>query len=168
MEEVYTQTKIKRAIYRLTEDVEKVAHKPLHIHVVMDGGFMFAADFVRAYIGRIAKINFIRVSRGYSTGKVHPPHFQEKAPAYLRNLSTRHTHLILDVCTETGVTLAFMKGAVSINNPNVKILTCVLVGIRRMPLEADLVGLLCTQNLFLTGYGMGPRRDTAAIYGVPK
>lgn len=169
MEQLYSQARIKRKVYQLAETVAAQAKAALHVHVIMDGGFMFAADFLRAYEGKVSKVTFLRILRGYSEGHVHPPRLQCKWPQYSHGLNPEYTHLVLDVCTETGVTLAFADGCLDgALLGKAQIIKCALVGNCRLPLEADLVGFFNTKHMFLTGYGMGPHRDMGAIYGIPK
>lgn len=171
MKELYTESTIKYAVLGLAETVQDRAIAALHVHVIMDGAFMFAADFVRVYEGKIAKVTFLRILRGYEGITPHPPRLLFKWPRYTRGLNPHYTHLILDVCTETGATLEFARNlldAVKEEERPKQLLTCALVGIRRLPSSADIVGLLCRKNVFLTGYGMGPSRDFPSIYGIPK
>jgi len=167
MEQLYTQTKIKRKVLQLAEAIEKQAKAALHVHVIMDGGFMFAADFIRVYGGKISKITFLPISRGYSAGKVAPPRLMSKDSQYTVNLNSHYTHLVLDVCVEKGLTLAFMRGYLE---PWTKqLIRCALVANTTAGLfECDHVGFLQKGPFFLTGYGMGPYRDFGAIYGIPK
>jgi len=180
MEELYSQTKIKRTVYQLAEEVHRNAKAALHIHVVMDGGFMFAADFIRVYEGKISKVSFLPISRGYGEGRVHPPRMVYKEPNYFakQKLNPLYTHLILDVCIEKGDTIHFVKdrlaGAlytIAGGGNKYQILTCVLVNIDRDRdgiCPVDFYGLTCKDGLFLTGYGMAPYRDFGAIYGIPR
>jgi hypoxanthine-guanine phosphoribosyltransferase len=170
MEQLYSQTKIKRKVLQLAEAVEKQAKAALHVHVIMDGGFMFGADFVRVYAAKISKVTFLHIVRGYSAGHVHPPRLLFKWPRYTRDLNPTYTHLILDVCVEQGVTLAFAEGYIRGSMlEKTQIIKCVLVANSTTGLaECDHVGFIQKGPYFLTGYGMGPYRDFGAIYGVPK
>jgi hypoxanthine-guanine phosphoribosyltransferase len=168
MEEVYTKTTIKRKVLSLAESVSDRVKGNLHVHVVMDGGFVFGADFIRVCDRKIDKITFLKVSRGYSDGRVHPPQLVGTTPAeYLKGINKANAHIILDVCVERGLTMAFIDGmftALGITPYRVALVAITRDGLK----EVDSFGLLCTKELFLTGYGMGPYRDFGAIYGVKR
>lgn len=170
MEQLYTQTKIKRKVLQLAEAVEKQAKAALHVHVIMDSSFMFAADFVRVYGGKISKITFLRILRGYSEGNIHPPRLPNKWPRYTRGLDPQYTHLVLDVCVEKGLTLAFADGYISGSMVEKhQLIRCALVANTTTGLqECDHIGFVQKGPFFLTGYGMAPHRDMAAIYGIPR
>ena len=169
MEQLYTQTAIKRKVAQLAEDVVKQAKAALHVHVIMDGAFMFAADFIRAYECKISKVTFLHILRGYEGITPHPPRLLFKWPRYTRGLNPHYTHLILDVCTETGETLRFAKIFLDLElRGKAQLITCALVANGRLPMDADKIGFVNTKHMFLTGYGMGPNRDMEAIYGIPK
>ena len=179
MNELYSQRRIREAVYRLAADVRNDAKKTLHVHVIMDGAFMFAADFLRAYEGKISRTTFTQISRGYSSGRVHPPRFVHKFPNYFAkyNIDPGYTHLILDVCIEKGLTMSFMKRHLAqalsryYGGNSTQVLSGVLVALGHVCPTNEIVDYVCfecTKQVFLTGYGMGPYRDFGAIYGIPR
>jgi adenylate kinase len=130
----------------------------LHVHVIMNGAFMFAADFVRKYEGIIAEITFTRILRSY--GINHPPVEPRMMdePPYVPN--KKYHHVLLDVVYEEGKTSELYKKMVFRNTPKYCLTECYLLYKNTFtPPENMFVGKMVSDAGFLTGYGMGPYRD---------
>ena len=136
---------------------------PIHVHVIMNGAFMFASDFLRMYPGKIADVYFPLVRRGYSTGAIHLPHLL-KATAPTINPRVLRTHVILDVIVEEGLTINhYLKYFPKVLRPRVIVAALIQKGKTALP-EGWIIGRKFDSVGFLYGYGMGPERHWNSIF----
>jgi hypoxanthine-guanine phosphoribosyltransferase len=162
MKLLLTGRDIQQHVKNLVREVSVWAEKPLHVYVIMNGAFMFAADFLRQYPGKVANVTFHRVDRGFSYFNPTEPEVQHTC--FEDHVKARHFHLVLDVICEEGRTLEAFKKKQFVHRRNLHIKTCTLIC--RPQYSPDFYGETIPKQYFLTGYGMGPYRDLQEVYGV--
>jgi hypoxanthine phosphoribosyltransferase len=152
--ELFSAAAIARRVEELGREAATVLPRDLLVVAILKGGFVFAADLIRA-IGRAGatpEVDFLMVeSYGQGTessGRIAVRHDVGADPA------GRHV-LIVDDILESGRTLTFARdllrsrGAAAVN-------ICVLLDKphrRKAELEADFVGFDCPE-VFVVGYGL--------------
>lgn len=152
-----TPTEIRHGVVRCASHLLGV--KNVCVTVVLNGGFMFAADLLRE-LPDIAEVRFIRIDRGYSLGKTKEPRIVGEAPSFF----SKDVHVFLDVVAETGETFELLR---DLAPSRLTCLTCALV-VNGKGYTPDIFGIRLDGSMFLYGYGMGPRRHLCAIYGRKK
>lgn len=133
-------------------------HDPC-VWVVMDGGFMFAADLLRKAKG-IRSVQFVFVDRGYGTvAGPHDPHIYHvhHEPVFL----TKYTHVFVDVIVEEGRTFQALLDLVP-DRQKPDTFTCALIR-RGEDFGPVIFGKQLPKGPLLTGYGMLPYRNLPYI-----
>jgi hypoxanthine phosphoribosyltransferase len=155
VEPLFSAEEIARRVEALADEIARGERSELLIVSVLTGGFVFAADLVRALhnAGVSAELDFmILASYGgeqTSSGRV----------AMLRDIEADvggRSVLLLDDLVDTGRTLAFAKSLLEKRGAR-RVATCVLLDkavARATPLRPDYKGFDCPPH-FVVGYGMG-------------
>lgn len=161
---VFSADEIAAAVSRLAEKINRdYQGRELLLVVVLNGAFIFAADLVRG-LSVPVDVEFVKLASyegTASTGRV----------AMVKDLDVRaegrHLLVVEDIL-DTGLSLRFLLDVLAARNP-ASLRVCTLVdkrGGRKLPLEADYVGLV-REDGFLIGYGLdldGRFRELPAIY----
>jgi len=163
MKKILEVEELQEIVAHLAREVESRTRHPIHVHAIMNGAFMFAADFIRQYDGKIAEVSFPLVCRGYSNGQIHLPRLVKATAPYIDRHKLR-THVVLDAVVEEGLTLEhYVNYFPKILRPRVIVVALVQKGTKQLP-ASWLIGRKFDSAGFLYGYGMGPWRDWPAIY----
>lgn len=159
MEVELSTQEINVLVQKLASETAARAGKRLtHLHIIMNGAFMFGADFARMYPGVISEMSFTRILRGYGPGtKPLPPRVVDGVPIP----NPKRHHVLLDVVYEEGLTMQLYKRHVfRPDEERFNYTECYLVyKSGAHPTPNMLFGKTINPELFLTGYGMGPYRD---------
>lgn len=168
----YTEEEISKLVFELAHALDYRAAKPFHVHAIMNGGFMFAADFLRVVNQKVKRVSFPVISRGYSAGHVHAPRLIAGTAPDPVTLRSDCTHVILDVVVEEGKTmLHYLKRFPEQLQPDVHCVALLQLGTRNFHRSnTELVngdnwhiGEMVRKHNFFYGYGMGPWRDLPFI-----
>jgi hypoxanthine phosphoribosyltransferase len=155
IEELFSEAAIAARNLRLAEEIRDAGFTDrLVIVAVLKGGFVFAADLVRALhrIGVSAEIDFMSLS-SYRAGTT-----SSGTVTVRRDIDTDvagRDVLIVDDILESGRTLAYAKQLLFDRGATRVALAVVLdkPGHRAAAIEAEFVGFTCP-DLFVVGYGM--------------
>jgi len=155
VEPLFSAEEIARRVASLAGEIARGEPSEILIVSVLWGGFVFAADLVRALhnAGFSAELDFmVLASYGRelkSSGRV----------AMLRDIEADvggRSVLLVDDLVDTGCTLAFAKSLLE-ERGALRVATCVLLDkavARAIPLRPDYKGFDCPAH-FVVGYGMG-------------
>lgn len=157
LKQILSAGEITSLVSILAEEITMM-HDPC-IWIVMDGGFMFAADLLRQAKG-IKSVQFVFVDRGYgSVTGPHDPHIYHvhHTPVFL----TKYTHVFVDVIVEEGRTFQALLNLVP-DRQKPDTFTCALIR-RGEDFGPVMFGKQLSKGPLLTGYGMGPYRHLAYI-----
>ena len=155
VEPLFSAEQIAQRVESLAGEIARAEPSEILIVSVLRGGFVFAADLVRALhrAGQSAEIDFMILS-SYggelkSSGRV----------AMLRDIEANVggcSVLLVDDLVDTGRTLAFAKSLLEKRGAR-RVATCVLLDkavARAIPVGPDYKGFDCPAH-FVVGYGMG-------------
>ena len=127
--------------------------EPLHLLVVLRGGFLLAADLARALArrGMEVTVDFCRIISYRDGTEPGDPEVRLDDPESLRG---KHVLIVEDI-VDTGVALDALTRAVRPHRP--RTLRCVALlskpARRRLPIEADFTGFVIPDR-FVVGYGL--------------
>jgi len=151
---LYSATQIHKQVVRLAHALKPIYN--LHVWILMDGGFMFGADLIRKMDLEPESIHFLSVKRNYPNPRA--PLLVGSYPIF----PIHRTHVLVDVISETGQTLEFVKEFASTTR---HLKTCVLL--KRGQYQPDFVGFEVKSQKFLEGYGMRWKRHLPYIAEAP-
>jgi len=126
------------------------------LYIIQDGGFIFGADLCRSCVSAEG-VYLLDIERGYGFGELKEPELKDEKPAFFLG----RTHVFIDVVTETGTTFEYLKSLVPERQKD-NAVTCALV-VKGSEYTPTLFGVRSLTEDFLTGYGMGPRRNLPYI-----
>jgi hypoxanthine phosphoribosyltransferase len=154
VEPLFTAEAIAERVEQLAEEIVGWRPRELLVVVVLKGGFVFAADLVRALARRGVRleVEFISLSSYgagvQSSGDVRV-RFDIGSPVTGRDV------LIVDDVLDSGLTLRFARDLIAGRDAS-RVAVAVMVDKpagRRTAIEADYVGFTCP-DYFVVGYGM--------------
>ncbi len=151
---LYSAGEIAEKVEVLAEEIAESRPQNLLAVVVLKGGFMLAADLVRALSRRDVRmeIEFIALS-SYGSGRTSSGEVR-----ILRDIGCEVSGrdvLIIDDVLDSGLTLRFARDLMLDRNAR-RVRVAVLIDKprgRSIPFEADYVGFTCP-DYFVVGYGM--------------
>ena len=151
---LFTANEIATRIGELATEIAAAGHRDLVVIPILTGGFVFAADLVRALhaIGVTAEIDFMTLS---SYGRATQSRGRIDVVQDIRTNVSGRDVLIVDDIIETGGTLAFVRGLLSERGARHVLVAalCDKPGKRERAVDADFVGFVCPDE-FVVGYGM--------------
>ena len=138
----------------LADEIAGAGHRELVVIPILTGGFVFAADLVRALHanGVTAEIDFISIS-SYGNGISSTGEINVIQDIHA-DVSGRNV-LVVDDIVETGRTLAFVRDRLVSRGARTVLVAalCDKPGSRSRAIEPDFVGFECPDE-FIVGYGM--------------
>lgn len=138
----------------LAQEIADAGYRDLVVIPILTGGFVFAADLVRALhaIGVTAEIDFVTLS-SYGAGTVSSGKIEVVQD--IRVDVVGRDVLVVDDIIETGRTLAFIRDRLLERGAHKVIIAalCDKPGKRERAVEPDHVGFVCPDQ-FVVGYGM--------------
>lgn len=152
--QLFSAAEIATRTSELAAEIASAGYRELVVIPILTGGFVFAADLVRALhaSGVSAEIDFMALSSyrdsTSSSGEI------EVVQDIRANVSGRDV-LVVDDIIETGRTLAFVRDRLLARSAR-KVLIAALCnkpGKRVRAVEPDFVGFVCPDE-FVVGYGM--------------
>jgi hypoxanthine phosphoribosyltransferase len=162
LKQILSPKEIDELVTKLGQQITMV-HDPC-VWIVMDGGFMFAADLLRKAKG-VRSTQLIYVDRGYGEPQgPHDPHVYHMShePVFL----TKYNHVFVDVVMETGKTFKKLLDLVP-DFQRKSVVTCALVVKETAGSQGSVLptlrGTTVPRDRFLTGYGMAPYRNLPYI-----
>jgi hypoxanthine phosphoribosyltransferase len=151
---LFTAGEIATRVAELAAEIAAAGHRDLVVIPILTGGFVFAADLVRALhaIGVTAEIDFMALS-SYGQGTTSSGAI-EVVQDIRTNLTGRDV-LIVDDIIETGQTLAHVRGLLAERGARHVLIAalCDKPGKRARAIDPDFVGFVCPDE-FVVGYGM--------------
>jgi hypoxanthine phosphoribosyltransferase len=163
IEPLFSAEQIAERVDSLAGEIARAEPSEILIVPILRGGFVFAADLVRALhrAGLSAEIDFMGLaSYGGEQKPSHPVAIRKDIEADVGGRSV----LLVDDLMDTGHTLAFAKSLLE-NRGTQRVATCVLLDkavARKVPLRPDYKGFDCPAD-FVVGYGMGLGRRHRAL-----
>ncbi len=151
---LFTAAEIAARNTELAAEIAAAGYRNLVVVPILTGGFVFAADLVRALheIGVAAEIDFITLS-SYGSGTVSSGSV-EVIQDIRADIAGRDV-LVVDDIIETGRTLAFVRDRLIKGGARRVVIAalCDKPGKRARAVEPDHVGFVCPDE-FVVGYGM--------------
>jgi hypoxanthine phosphoribosyltransferase len=151
---LFTASEIAARVVELAGEIAAAGHRDLVVIPILTGGFVFAADLVRALhaIGVTAEIDFMALS---SYGKATRSSGKVDVVQDIRTDVSGRDVLIVDDIIETGRTLAFVRDVLAGRGARQILIAalCDKPGKRARAIDADFVGFVCPDE-FVVGYGM--------------
>lgn len=151
---LFTAEEIAARNVELAKEIAAAGYRDLVVVPILTGGFVFAADLVRALheIGVTAEIDFITLS-SYGAGTVSSGRI-EVVQDVRADVAGRDV-LVVDDIVETGRTLAFVRDRLIDRGAGkvVIVALCDKPGKRERAVTPDHVGFVCPDQ-FVVGYGM--------------
>jgi hypoxanthine phosphoribosyltransferase len=152
--QLFTADQIAARNVELASEIAAAGYRDLVVIPILTGGFVFAADLVRALhaIGVVAEIDFMTLS-SYGEGTVS--HGRIELVQDVRTDVSGRDVLVVDDIIETGGTLAYVRDVLQARGAR-KVLIAALCdkpGKRTRAVEPDFVGFVCPDQ-FVVGYGM--------------
>jgi hypoxanthine phosphoribosyltransferase len=151
---LFTADDIAGRVAGLAAEIAAAGHRELVVIPVLTGGFVFAADLVRALhaIGVSAEIDFMTLS-SYGQGTTSKGTI-DVVQDIRTNVAGRDV-LIVDDIIETGRTLAFVRDVLAARGARKVMIAalCDKPGKRARAIEPDFIGFVCPDE-FVVGYGM--------------
>jgi len=145
--------RIARRVEELAAEIAKSLPRELVLVVVLKGGFVFAADLMRALdrLGGILRVEFLRLS-SYGPSKESSGSVQTIGP--VPDVAGRDVLLVDDI-VDTGRSLVVAR-TLLLERGAASVATCVLLDKpcrREVEVEPDFVGF-AIEDVFVVGYGI--------------
>jgi hypoxanthine phosphoribosyltransferase len=150
---LFDAERIARRVDELAAEIAKSLPRELVLVVVLKGGFVFAADLMRALdrFGVILGVDFLRLS-SYGTSRESSGTIRTIGPA--PDVAGRDVLLVDDI-VDTGRSLVAARGLL-LERGAASVATCVLLDKpcrREVEVEPDFVGFPI-EDVFVVGYGI--------------
>jgi hypoxanthine phosphoribosyltransferase len=150
---LFDEGRIARRVDELAAEIASSLPRELLLVVVLKGGFVFAADLMRALdrLGRVPRVDFLRLS-SYGPSQQSSGSVQIDGPA--PDVAGRDVLLVDDI-VDTGRSLVVARKLLLERGAS-SVATCVLLdkpSRREVEVEADFVGF-SIEDVFVVGYGI--------------
>ncbi len=165
---VLNEAEIQEAVKRVAEELKERFKDSDSIPVfigVLKGAMPFMMDLLKYYDLPVIE-DFIQVSSYDGTSSTGVIHLKKDVSEDIKN---KDVVLIEDI-VDTGTTLSYLKQYIKIKYQPRSITICSFLDkkpLRKVDLEADIVGVSLTKNQFLVGYGLDYneiKRNTPYIF----